>query len=1016
MATLVAKTASSALRGAISGGPINAVIAAANLTASTSATEHGTIDVALIDYSNREVKRLTLVLLASYALMSVLSGGLIAYLRYNRHVALKGDSGAARKVLLPSFEPLLWLLLVATGGFAFFLLGLQLADYHIADIYSVHTESVNAGRAFVVMFVAVFMLQKSVSLPALARSAALCLVLSCYSIPIVYATASVPDEAHFERSYWAIAVSHGALVLLYAFIAVRPPGRATKRTLREYCAFGAVYHVLDFAYLTAFYHWRIHLGFVLAYAHVVWGSLCPLVVWRVLLADTEHWRGMGQRACALQSLFCRANMHEHVSVQGLHVLIELHRRFIIDFAYLELHERIGVGSTATVYRGVLHSRDQVAVKVYTPASVTEDTVAAFSHEAALCGALNHPNIVTFFGMCVSPPTICLVSELCIGNLEVVTRAAAAAARETEVKARRQQLLINLGYMIDAARAVAYLHSFSPAFVHRDIKPGNFLVDGKGSVKLTDFGDSRSLPKANIAWEVKANGSDFSPHQNSESKSTKTHGGVMSASPCTSGSQTTSSTVTTTARVIPDANDDATDVHEIRASVSYIAHEPSPEPSTPPAAPMQNSSVKRGMTPAMTVTGTVDYMAPEIINGKAGIASYGEAADVYALAITMWDVIYPGVEKYPSSNNNFLRIFDSVISGTRPKLDDPELHPRLRALLEFSWHDDPSRRPSAPMLVRTLEQVQEELSVAFALELRDEMERDAAISHSESMLVKNFHGALAVQNMQEMGATASAGESVRLGNMLMNAGFLHHVKHARSFDDGEDMFFFDVELLGLESQCEPVIAILEHLGSGTGLHHSPSTDAQDRDAVEVAASRYDSQLSLDDLSALRVSLPGEVPLLSPHQRHHSRRVPYILRKVSRNGNMTDSISSSDSAAFSTHADFANTGSSSSISTTSTSSRGNSNECACRQLGQLRKGRKGRRHGRKHGRHRLRPKYKPIPEESATAALTASLLAEEIGAHSPDVEDADHDGERCPLDDYEAYGSPPASNRALPPPSA
>ena len=49
-------------------------------------------------------------------------------------------------------------------------------------------------------------------------------------------------------------------------------------------------------------------------------------------------------------------------------------------------------------------------------SIEKTTVANFFKEAQRLRQVAHPNIVGLRGICVLPPTICLVLELCAGTL------------------------------------------------------------------------------------------------------------------------------------------------------------------------------------------------------------------------------------------------------------------------------------------------------------------------------------------------------------------------------------------------------------------------------------------------------------------------------------------------------------------------------------------------------------------------------------------------------------------------
>ena len=108
----------------------------------------------------------------------------------------------------------------------------------------------------------------------------------------------------------------------------------------------------------------------------------------------------------------------------------------------------------------------------------------FRHEAQVLASLNHPAIATFHEAGTTPcdgvEIAWLAMELVEGARDVL---AFAAERELDRGAR-------ITLFLRLCDAVAYGHRRS--VLHRDLKPGNVLVDRDGALKLIDFGIARAV--------------------------------------------------------------------------------------------------------------------------------------------------------------------------------------------------------------------------------------------------------------------------------------------------------------------------------------------------------------------------------------------------------------------------------------------------------------------------------------------------------------------------------------------
>jgi serine/threonine-protein kinase len=153
----------------------------------------------------------------------------------------------------------------------------------------------------------------------------------------------------------------------------------------------------------------------------------------------------------------------------------------------ELLEILGRGGMGVVYRARDRVLDRiVAVKVL-PADRSQDPmfVTRFEREARSVAALNHPNIVAVFDTGHDDSTRFIVMEFVSGmSLQQGLRQQGplSAARAVDIAAR-------------IASALAAAHE--KGIIHRDIKPGNVMVDDAGTLKVLDFGIARTAASTSL---------------------------------------------------------------------------------------------------------------------------------------------------------------------------------------------------------------------------------------------------------------------------------------------------------------------------------------------------------------------------------------------------------------------------------------------------------------------------------------------------------------------------------------
>ncbi len=185
----------------------------------------------------------------------------------------------------------------------------------------------------------------------------------------------------------------------------------------------------------------------------------------------------------------------------------------------ELLEHVASGGMAEVYvarrLGPHGFHKIVAVKRILPQLVQdEEFVSMFVNEARVAATLSHPNIVQVFDFGEQNGELYMAMEYVRGtNVARLTRLAAARGAVVPLD-------VCLHIALSVLRGLEYAHAAKDEsgallkLVHRDVSPGNVLIDESGAVKLTDFGIARAatVERRTNAGHLKGKLGYMSPEQ------------------------------------------------------------------------------------------------------------------------------------------------------------------------------------------------------------------------------------------------------------------------------------------------------------------------------------------------------------------------------------------------------------------------------------------------------------------------------------------------------------------------
>jgi serine/threonine protein kinase/Tfp pilus assembly protein PilF len=153
----------------------------------------------------------------------------------------------------------------------------------------------------------------------------------------------------------------------------------------------------------------------------------------------------------------------------------------------DIIEELGKGGMGKVYRVFDKKIDEeIALKLIKPEiAADQETIKRFSNELKLARKIAHRNVCKMYELLEDEGTHFITMEYVTGeDLKSFIR-------------RSRQLTVGTAVAIARQVAEGLTEAHRQGVVHRDLKPGNIMIDKEGNAKIMDFGIARSLSDKGI---------------------------------------------------------------------------------------------------------------------------------------------------------------------------------------------------------------------------------------------------------------------------------------------------------------------------------------------------------------------------------------------------------------------------------------------------------------------------------------------------------------------------------------